>query len=241
MKIWAIGDPHLSFHEDVNKPMTVFGYGWENHAERLCDAWNACVAPEDVVIIPGDISWGLKLEEAMPDIEWIHRLPGTKLISKGNHDLWWNRINYLNTLYDDVEFVQNEAYYIEGEDIAICATRGWPYPGSDEYSEHDEKILNREMLRLEMGLESAKEKSETARIIAALHYPPTGSGGRPTVFTEILEKYGVWQCVYGHLHGPHAANGGPKGLFRGVEYNLVSMDYLGAKPRLLYDSEEDRR
>ena len=80
MKIWAIGDPHLSFHEDVNKPMTVFGYGWENHAERLCDAWNACVAPEDVVIIPGDISWGLKLEEAMPDLEWLHRLPGTKMI-----------------------------------------------------------------------------------------------------------------------------------------------------------------
>ncbi len=238
MKIWAIGDPHLSFHEDVNKPMGVFGFGWENHAERLKLAWTERVSKDDIVLVPGDISWGLKLEEAMPDIEWLHELPGKKLISKGNHDLWWSRIGYLNSLYDDIVFVQNDAYYMESINVAICATRGWPYPGSDEYSVHDEKIYRRELIRLRMGLESARAKSKDARLIVALHYPPTDSKCKRTEFTDILEEYGVEQCVYGHLHGMVAYTRGPKGLFRGVEYKLVSMDYLGAKPKLIYDSEE---
>lgn len=239
MKIWAIGDPHLSFHEDVNKPMDVFGLGWENHAERLKTAWIEAVACDDIVIIPGDISWGLKLEEALPDIEWIHKLPGIKLITKGNHDLWWSRINYLNSLYDDVHFMQNDAYYVEELGAVICGTRGWPYPGSDEYSQHDEKIYRRELLRLEMGLESAVKAAPGAYLIAALHYPPSDSNCRETEFTRLLEKYGVNQCIYGHLHGPVAYRSGPKGVFRGVEYKLVSMDYLGAKPKLIYDIEKD--
>lgn len=237
MKIWAIGDPHLSFHENVNKPMDIFGFGWENHAERLKSAWIERVKDEDVVIIPGDISWGLKLEEAMDDIEWIHELPGTKLISKGNHDLWWSKISYLNSLYEDVVFLQNDAYYIEELNVVICATRGWPYPGSEEYSAHDEKIYRRELLRLQMSLESAEAKAPNAEIIAALHYPPSGSSCRPTEFTDLLEKYGVKQCVYGHLHGAVAYTRGPKGVYRGVEYKLVSMDYLGAKPKLIYESD----
>lgn len=239
MKIWAIGDPHLSFHNNINKPMDVFGYGWKNHAERLKELWLERVRVDDIVVIPGDISWGLKLEEAMPDIEWLHELPGLKLISKGNHDLWWNRINYLNSLYDDVIFLQNDAYYVESEDICICATRGWPYPGSDEYSEHDEKIYRRELLRLRMGLESAKLKSPTARIIAALHYPPSNSACRETEFTKILEEFDVDICLYGHLHGGGFFTKGPKGLFRGVHYCLVSMDYLAAKPKLIYDSQSE--
>ena len=237
VKIWAIADTHLSFHEEVNKPMGVFGPGWENHAERLKAAWIERISPEDIVLIPGDISWGLRLEEALPDFAWLHELPGLKLISKGNHDLWWSRINYLNSLYDDIIFVQNDAYYVESENIAICATRGWPYPGSDEYSVHDEKIYRREGMRLGMGLESARKKSRDARIIAALHYPPAGTKCEPTDFTEALEEFGVWQCVYGHLHGANAYPSGPKGVHRGVEYKLVSMDYLGAMPKCIYDSE----
>ncbi len=238
MRIWAIGDTHLSFHDEINKPMDVFGGGWENHAERIKAAWIERVQPEDVVIIPGDISWGLKLEEAMPDIEWIHELPGKKLISKGNHDLWWSRINYLNSLYDDVIFLQNDAYYIESEDIAICATRGWPYPGSDEYSEHDEKMYRRELMRLEMGLEAARRKSASALIIVALHYPPSGFKCERTEFTGMMEKYGVQQCVYGHLHGAVAYASGPKGQHRGIEYNLVSSDYLGAAPKCIYEKPD---
>ncbi|NLY87920.1 MAG: serine/threonine protein phosphatase [Clostridiales bacterium] len=235
MKIFAIADLHLSLNESTNKPMGVFGEEWENHAERLKEAWGEIVSERDIVLIPGDISWALRLQEAMPDIEWIHSLPGIKILSKGNHDLWWSKIKYLNSLYEDVIFLQNESYYIESENIIICATRGWPYPGSDEYTKHDEKIYNREILRLKMGLDSARKKAPDAKIIVALHYPPAGQDGTETEFTKTLEEYGVWKCVYGHLHGQLAYGKGIKGEFRGVEYKLVSFDYLGAKPKLIYD------
>lgn len=237
MRIWAIGDTHLSFHEGVNKPMDIFGPGWENHADHLKAAWIERIAPEDVVLIPGDISWGLRLEEAMPDIEWLHELPGLKLISKGNHDLWWSRIHYLNSLYDDIIFVQNDAVYIESENICIAATRGWPYPGSEEFSQHDEKIYRREAMRLRMGLESARKQSKDARLFVALHYPPSGAKCEETEYTGILEEFGVELCVYGHLHGQRAYMRGPKGIHRGVDYKLVSADYLGAIPKCIYDSE----
>ena len=238
MRIFAIGDLHLSFNENIDKPMDVFGMGWENHAERLESAWNEIVEPNDIVIIPGDISWGLRLEEALDDIKWIHKLNGTKVISKGNHDLWWSRISYLNTLYDDIIFLQNNSYYIEEENIVICATRGWPYPGSADYSEHDEKMYNREQLRLKMGLESAREQAKDAMLIVALHYPPCDANGKETEITKLLEEYGVSECIYGHLHGSVAFRSGPKGMYRGVNYSLVSMDYLGAKPKLIFDNNK---
>lgn len=235
MKIFAIADLHLSFNESINKPMWVFGDDWENHTERLKKAWEEMVSDEDIVLIPGDISWALRLEEAMRDFEWIQKLPGTKILSKGNHDLWWSRIKYMNSLYEDMVFLQNESYHVEGEKIAICATRGWPYPGSDDYTDHDEKIYKRELLRLKMGLDSAVKKAPDAKIIVALHYPPAGQNGPETEFTKMLEKYGVWKCVYGHLHGQIAFGKGIKGNYKGVEYSLVSLDYLNAKPKLLYD------
>ncbi|MGN0673283.1 MAG: metallophosphoesterase [Anaerovoracaceae bacterium] len=232
MKLFAISDLHLSFNENIDKPMHVFGRGWDNHASRLKEAWLSRVSEDDVVVIPGDISWGLKLEEAMDDIEWIHSLPGTKLISKGNHDLWWSRINYLNTLHDDIVFLQNDCYYAEEINTVITATRGWPYPGSSEYSEHDEKMYRRELMRLRMGLDSARSKAPSdARIVVALHYPPSDNHGIETEFTRVLEEYGVSLCVYGHLHGVNAFETGIKGVHRGVEYRLVSIDYLSAVPR----------
>lgn len=232
MKIFAISDFHLSFNENIDKPMHVFGTGWENHENRLKQAWLERVSTEDVVIVPGDISWGLKLDEAMDDLEWIHSLPGTKLISKGNHDLWWNKINHLNTLYDDIVFLQNDCYYIEELNTAIVATRGWPYPGSIEYSEHDEKMYRREILRLRMGLDAAKAKApDDARIIVALHYPPSDATGIETEFTKILEEYGVSICLYGHLHGVNAFATGIKGEHNGINYMLVSIDYLSAVPK----------
>lgn len=232
MKLFAISDFHLSFNENIDKPMHVFGRGWNNHAERLREAWLSMVSGDDIVLIPGDISWGLKLEEAMDDIEWIHSLPGTKLISKGNHDLWWSKINYLNTLYDDIIFLQNDCYYAEELNTVITATRGWPYPGSAEFSEHDEKMYRREVLRLRMGLDAARSKApESARIVVALHYPPSDATGIETEYTRVLEEYGVSLCVYGHLHGVSAFETGIKGVHRGVEYRLVSIDYLSAIPR----------
>ena len=237
MKIYAIADLHLSFGESIDKPMDIFG-GWENHAERLKEAWSELVTDEDIVLVPGDLSWGMKLEEAMADIEWLHKLPGKKLVSKGNHDLWWSRIQYLNSLYDDIIFLQNECYYVREENIMICATRGWPYPGSDEYTDHDEKIYKREISRLRLGLDAAKKEAADARLIVALHYPPSGADGHPTEFTEVLEEYGVSICVYGHLHGSQAYGRGIKGVYRGVDYKLVSLDYIGAVPKLIYESNK---
>ncbi len=238
MKIFAIADLHLSFSENIDKPMGIFGSGWENHEERLREAWLSSVSENDLVLIPGDISWALKMEDALVDFEWIHELPGTKIISKGNHDLWWSRINYLNSLYDDIIFLQNECYDIEGENLVVVASRGWPYPGSIEYTEHDEKIYERELHRLTLGLESARSKAPGKKIIACLHYPPSDSFGRKTAFTEILENYNVWKCIYGHLHGQASFGSGIKGEHRGVEYILASLDYLGATPRLILDTAD---
>lgn len=237
MKIFAIGDLHLSFNEKVNKPMDKFGPGWEGHPASVEKAWKELVSDEDVVLIPGDISWALKLDEAMDDFEWIHNLPGLKIISKGNHDLWWSRIKYLNSMYDDVVFLQNDCYAIDECNIVVAASRGWPYPGSDEYTDHDEKIYARELLRMRMGLDAARNSRPDAKIIACLHYPPSAADGRETEFTEILEEYGVWKCIYGHLHGMPAFERGIKGNVRGVEYSLVSLDYLGSRPKLIFDSE----
>lgn len=239
MKIYAIGDLHLSLNENIDKPMDKFGTGWEGHPGSVEKAWREIVHDDDIVLVPGDISWALKIEEAMDDFEWIHNLPGLKIISKGNHDLWWSRIKYLNSLYDDIVFLQNDCYAVDACDIVIAASRGWPYPGSDEYTEHDEKIYARELQRMRMGLDAARAARPDSRIIACLHYPPSGADGRETEFTRILEEYGVWKCIYGHLHGMPAFSRGIKGDVRGVEYSLVSLDYLGAKPKLIYDGDAD--
>ena len=233
MKIFAIADLHLSFDENIDKPMDKFGPGWEGHTDKLESNWRRLVSEEDIVLIPGDISWALRIEEAMADFEWIHSLPGTKLISKGNHDLWWSRITYLNSLYDDIIFLQNDCHVIEGEGIVITASRGWPYPGSDEYTEHDEKIYARELMRMQMGLDAAKAAAPDADIIACLHYPPAGPSGRETAFTRLLEEYGVKKCIYGHLHGKHRFRCGLQGVMNGISYRLVSQDYLQGDPILL--------
>lgn len=238
MRIFAIADLHLATDERVNKPMDMFGTGWENHAERLKSAWMELVKDDDIVLIPGDISWGLRLEEALQDIEWIHQLPGKKLISKGNHDLWWSKIQYLNSLYEDIVFLQNDCYYIEEKNIVICATRGWPYPGSEEYSEHDEKIYNREIQRLKLGLDAARNIAPSADLIVALHYPPSDTAYRRTEFTELLEQHKTKVCVYGHLHGALAFRSGVRGVHNGIDYKLVSLDYLGCIPKLIYDSND---
>lgn len=238
MKLLAIADLHLANDKNIDKPMDLFGVGWENHANKLKDSWLNLVSDEDIVLIPGDISWGLKLEEAMPDFEWIHSLPGKKLISKGNHDLWWSRIKYLNSLYDDITFLQNECFYIESENIIICATRGWLYPGSDEYTEHDEKIYKRELQRLKLGLDSARNISKDANLVVALHYPPSDANAKETEFTKLLKEYNAKYCVYGHLHGPLSFGHGIKGNHNGIEYKLVSLDYLGAIPKIIYTSEK---
>ena len=226
MKIYAISDLHLSFSS--NKPMDVFGKEWKNHDARIRENWLQCVSVNDIVVIPGDISWGLRKDSTEEDFRWIHDLPGTKVLFKGNHDLWWTTSRKLNALYDDMIFLQN-SYFAAG-DIAVCGTRGWELPQSSaEWTEHDEKIYQRELGRLRMSLEAAK-RDGMKRIIAAMHYPPVEKRYKKTGFTDILEEFGAEQVVYGHLHGENAHRNAFSGLCRGIRYRLVSCDYLNFLP-----------
>ena len=231
MKIFAIGDPHLSFDERIEKPMDVFGEGWKDHSTRLKERWESIVSPEDIVMIIGDISWGLRLDEAMADLTWIHELPGKKIITKGNHDLWWVSTNKLNTLFDDVTFLQNHAYMVTPE-IAVCGTRGWICPGTVGFDDHDNKIYERELLRLRMSLDDAKEQG-AEEIIACTHYPPMNDKFQTSGFTQLMTEYKVKQCLYGHLHGKEAFKNGFQGLLNGTRYRLVSLDDVKCEPQFV--------
>lgn len=230
MKIFAIGDLHLSFGETVEKPMDIFGGQWVGHTEKLHNNWTEMIGPDDVVIICGDISWGLRQEEAMADLDWVHNLPGRKILFKGNHDLWWQSLSKLNKLYEDgtMLFVQNKCVMLD-EKTAICGTRGWTCPGTEGFGEHDRKIYDREVLRLRMSLDDAKAAG-AENIIGVLHYPPTNEKHHKSGFTDLMSEYGVKTCVYGHLHGRDAFKNGLKGEYNGVEYKLVSLDYLQGRP-----------
>ena len=229
MSIYAIGDLHLSFDETVDKPMDVFGTGWTDHEDRIRQNWIENVREHDTVIIAGDVSWGLKLQQALADFEWIDSLPGKKLIFKGNHDLWWNGINKMNSLFDSITFVQNRAVYAEG--WYICGSRGWVCPGDPAFTREDEKIYRREALRLKMSIDDAIAQERAVncgagvpRILGVLHYPPTNDKLQPSEFTRIFTEAGASKVVYGHLHGKENFNKGLQGNLNGVEYILVSAD-----------------
>ncbi len=226
MSIYAIGDLHLSQDERIDKPMDVFGKEWEDHPDKVKQNWEQKITDDDTVIVAGDISWGLKLDEAMADLAWVHALPGKKVCIKGNHDLWWNAIGKINALFDDIIFLQNTAY--ETEDVCICGTRGWVCPGSDSFSAEDEKIYKREVLRLENSLREGQKTGK--EIIGVLHYPPTNDKKQLSGFTELFEKYFVKQVVYGHLHAADAARNREAFNINGVTYKLVSLDGLKADP-----------
>lgn len=222
MSIFVIGDTHLSLSPAVDKPMDVFGEAWKDHHEKIKRSWLKQVSDSDTVVIPGDISWGLKLDEALPDLEWLHDLPGKKVILKGNHDLWWSGIGKLNSLFDDMFFLQNTCY--DAGEAVIAGTRGWVCPGSDDFSEADRKIYDREVLRLGFSLEMAEGTKE---IIGFMHFPPTNDKKQPSDFTGLFEKYGVKNVYYGHLHRKETFKRGITGNLNGVEYRLVSADKLG--------------
>lgn len=235
MSVFAIGDLHLSFGELVEKPMEIFGGQWANHAERVKENWETLVSEEDTVIIPGDISWGLRLSEAVPDLEWIAALPGRKVLLKGNHDLWWSSISKLSNLAESLSFVQNQCY--EGESFIICGSRGWTCPGDTGFSAKDRKIYERELLRLKLSLDAGKMARERAAaegrellLIGALHFPPTNEKMENSGFTELFSEYGATKVVYGHLHGTEAYKNGFQGTRNGVEYCLTSCDKLACRP-----------
>ncbi|MBR5218487.1 MAG: metallophosphoesterase [Clostridia bacterium] len=221
MALFAMGDLHLPL--GINKPMDIFGRGWENYVERIYQNWNRVVATDDTVLICGDFSWATYLEESIADFEFLHSLPGRKIISKGNHDYWWSTASKLTAFknehgFDDVEFLHNNA--VSYGDYAICAARGWKSPFDKDFKKDDEKIYEREIIRLELSVSEGKKISD--KIIVMLHFPPDAG------ITDVLEKYGVEKCVYGHLHGVREMENEGRDI-------LVASDFLGFEPLKLLD------
>ncbi len=234
MAIYAIGDLHLPGGD--NKPMNVFGDHWSGHFERICQDWISRVRDEDTVLIPGDISWAMQLDDALPDLESIGRLPGTKVLLRGNHDYWWSGISRLRDVLPKGMFaIQNDAIRLGS--TAVCGTRGWTLPGGSATPE-DEKIYRRELQRMEMSLDRAL-KLGTDRLVVMCHYPPLGENGAETPLSELLSHYPVDDVVYGHLHGP-SLRSAVNGLCRGIRYHCVSCDGLQFQLFRLPDEKVER-
>jgi predicted phosphohydrolase len=226
--IWTISDLHLSSANP--KPMDIFGDRWKNHPQRIAAAWRERVQPSDTVLIVGDISWALKLPEALPDLQWIAELPGQKVLSRGNHDYWWESSGRVRRqLPPSLTVVQADALDI-GEAV-VCGTRGWITPETPGFKPaEDQVVYNRELVRLDLALGAARKLAVGAKpIIVMLHYPPF-LDRKPTEFAFRIAAAGAAACIYGHLHRPHDWAMATQGLGDGVFYQLTSCDYLGFGP-----------
>ncbi|WP_269449059.1 metallophosphoesterase [Ferroacidibacillus organovorans] len=218
-----MADLHLSF--GTNKPMDVFGATWERHAERIERAWREQIADEDVVLIPGDISWAMRENEALPDFAFLTSLPGRKILLRGNHDYWWSTKRKVEKLAgSDFSVLQNNAIPLAY--VTIVGTRGWDLPHSKMTAE-DHTIYRREVERLRLSLEAGKKMDKP--LIAMMHYPPITRHVRESEFSKLLEAYNVKLCVYGHLHG-NAHQTRVEGIVRNVDYHLVAADFLKFSP-----------
>lgn len=228
MALYAIGDLHLCL--GANKPMDVFGGNWLGYMDKLKEGVS-CITDADTTVLLGDLSWALDLENAEKDFAWIDEIPGRKIILKGNHDYWWSTASKFYKFCDakgfKEQYILNNNHY-EYDGWAICGTRGWFFE-EDVSGQHDEKVFKRELLRLEASLKSAGDLPK----LVFLHYPPRYKGYECPEILELLEKYEVRRCFYGHLHGP-SHKLAMEGLWDGVEYRLVAADYLNFKPQLVF-------
>ena len=228
MNIYAISDLHLSFSQ--SKPMDIFGACWDNHWQKICDDWTAKVKEEDVVLIAGDISWAMTLEDALADINEIAKLPGKKVFIMGNHDYWWCSLSKIKkVLPKDIYVLQNDALKFDG--FVICGARLWSLTGS---SSDDKKIAQREKIRLTLSLDGAlKIKSQDDKLIAMCHFPPFDAALADSEYTELFESYGVDSVIYGHLHGKDCR--AEKYIEkRGIKYYLTSCDQIDNKLVKIY-------
>jgi uncharacterized protein len=242
MRIWAIGDLHLSFGV-LNKKMDVFGPAWEAHHEKMQKNWDALISQDDLVLIPGDISWAMRLQNALPDLEWIHKRPGKKVLIRGNHDYWWDSLSKLQkALPDSIQVIQNNSLLFN--DISVSGARLWDSP---EYSfekviefipresppkEPEEKsskdIFARQLASLELSLKAIPHCAKVK--IAMTHFPPIGLDLEPTRASALFEKYGISHVIFGHLHSLKKTCTTLFGKARGVEYHLVSADWINFCP-----------
>lgn len=252
MAVWAIADLHLSFGVP-EKQMDIFGEIWKNHPSKIAEHWKSKISEEDLVLLPGDISWALRLEDALPDLEWIHSLPGTKVMLKGNHDFWWSSLKKIaEILPPSIHLIQNNTF--SWKDVCIAGTRLWdtweynfnkyiPFVPQEKSSfelafepvediNQRDKIFERELMRLEISLKAINPSAKVK--IAMTHYPPIGAELKPSRTSEILEHYGVNICAFGHLHNVIHDFDPLFGKLNGVQYVLCAADYLNFNPILLY-------
>lgn len=242
MRIYAIGDIHLSFRRPVDpghwgnvevyKPMDVFGEKWRGHHRKIYENWIKTIKGEDLVLIPGDISWAMKLREARHDLDFLGLLPGTIVSVAGNHDYWWQSLSRVRAaLPCNMRVIQND--HFAGESVAICGSRGWLCPGAEGFSGHDLKIYRRELIRMENSLKGIGPGIKY--VIAMIHYMPTNDRHEKNEFIEIFQKYGVRTVVYSHLHGSAARMRLPDSAW-GIDFHLVSADFLDFTPALIMES-----
>lgn len=223
-----MGDTHLSLRS--NKPMDVFGGAWEGYMEKLTQGLSV-LREEDTLLIAGDVSWGMSLEEAEEDFAYLDAFPGTKILMKGNHDYWWNTAAKMKRFFEEKGFhtlriLHNNCCWYK--DTALCGTRGWFY--EEEKAGQDQKVFNRELMRLETSLKAAGK----AEKLCFLHYPPFYTGYRCEPILELLERYQVRACYYGHLHAAshRLAIQGRRGT---VDYHMISADYLKFRPEKILE------
>ena len=240
MAIFAIADLHLSTMDSMDKSMEVFGHRWADYLNRIEANWKKLVTDEDTVVIPGDISWALSLEQTESDMRFLDSLPGKKILGKGNHDFWWCTMKKHEAFFErigvsSVSFLFNNAH--EVEDFIIAGTRGW-YNDEDAANAPDnadfEKLTNRECLRLRASLKAAAElqkKSPEKEIVVFMHFPPYWNGKASDNLIEVLKEYGVKRVFYGHIHGNYTIP--PSFVYEGIEMSIISADYLKFVPKII--------
>ena len=240
MALFTISDLHLSTLDSTNKSMEVFGRRWADYLTRIESNWRRLVEDDDVVVIPGDISWALSLDEAESDLRFLDSLPGRKILGKGNHDFWWSTMKKHTAFFDkigvtSITFLFNNAH--ETEEFIIAGTRGW-YNDEDATNAPDnadfEKLTNRENLRLRTSLDEAKRlqtASPEKEIIVFMHFPPFWNGKASDGIIDILHEYGIKRIYFGHIHGNYTVE--PKFVYDGIEMNIVSADYVEFIPKVI--------
>ncbi len=230
MALFAISDFHLALSGD--KPMDIFGQHWHMHHEKIKINWLNLINKDDTVLIAGDISWSMNIEDGLKDLEWIHNLPGRKIFVKGNHDYFWTSINKLNNLYEDMKFIQNN--FFPYKQFAICGTRGWNNPDSDDFSSHDEKIYKRELIRLKLSLDDAT-RNGYKQIIVMMHFPPFTDFKLDNEMIKLIKEYKVEKVIYGHLHGVAKEKYPIEKSNSEVTYILTSCDCINFTPIKIMD------
>lgn len=231
MKIFAISDLHLSINNP--KPMDIFGPVWQDYTQKIIDDWNKKVGDDDIVILAGDFSWAMKLEDAVSDFEFLNSLKGTKIMVRGNHDYWWSSISKVREVLPPKTYcLQNDAIKIG--DFIFCGNRGWLMPEGKDNNEFNNKIFNRELIRLQLSLQNAKQlQTNNETIIYITHYPPFNSRIEESEFTKLISAYNVKTVIFGHLHG-YINPKMYKNTVGSTEYFLTSCDALNNKLLQIY-------